>query len=77
LAEEISVCLDKCSSFLSVGTRINVTGGGISFIRGAVERLRDLLDKGVDVVYPNVPKFKKPNETSKFALLDYALKKHD
>lgn len=77
LAEEISVCLDKCSSFLSVGTRINVTGGGISFIRGAVERLRDLLDKGVDVVYPNVPKFKKPNETSKFALLDYALKERN
>lgn len=73
LAGQVAECIERCSHFLPVGTRINLTGGGISYIRGAGEKLRDLLDRGVDIVYPNVPRYKKPVETSKFALLNYAL----
>lgn len=73
LAGQVSESIEKCSLFLPVGTRINLTGGGVSYIRGAGEKLRDLLDRGVDIVCPNVPRYKKPSETSKFALLNYAL----
>lgn len=73
LAGQVSEAIEKCFHFLPIGTRINLTGGGVSYIRGAGEKLRDLLDRGVDIVYPNVPRYKKPSETSKFALLNYAL----
>lgn len=73
IAEEVSDSLELISQWLPAGTRINLTGGGISFIRGATGKLRDLLSRGVDIIAPNVPMFKQPNESSKLALLDYAL----
>lgn len=73
IAEEVSESLEMISQWLPSGTRINLTGGGISFIRGACEKLRDLLSRGVDVIAPNVPMFRQPNESSKLALINYAL----
>ncbi len=73
IAEEVSNSLEIISQWLPNGTRVNLTGGGISFIRGACGKLRDLLSRGVDIVSPKVPMFKQPNESSKLALLDYAL----
>ncbi len=77
IAEEVSDSLEIISQWLPNGTRVNLTGGGISFIRGACGKLRDLLSRGVDIIAPNVPMFKQPNESSKLALLDYALKLND
>jgi len=74
LAEEVSNSLELLSDWLPNGTRINITGGGIAYLRGSCEKLRDLLSRGVDVIAPNVPLFKEPIHSSKLALLDYALK---
>lgn len=52
---------------------VSLTGGGISFMRGAKEYLRSRIDMYVNVVAPNVPFMNKPDESSKLALLDYAL----
>lgn len=73
IAEEVSESLEMISQWLPNGTRINLTGGGISFIRGACEKLRDLLSRGVDIIAPNVPMFRQPNESSRLALLNYSL----
>lgn len=73
IAQEVSESLEMISQWLPSGTRINLTGGGISFIRGACEKLRDLLSRGVDIIAPNVPMFRQPNESSRLALLNYSL----
>ncbi len=52
---------------------ISLTGGGISSIRGAMEYLSSVLDIRVNLVVPSVPCRNKPEESSKFSLLSYAL----
>ena len=73
IAEEVSNSLEHLTDWLPNGTRINLTGGGISYLRGACEKLRTYVSRGVDLIYPNVPMFKEPAESSKLALLNFAL----
>ena len=73
IAEEVSNSLEHLTDWLPNGTRINLTGGGISYLRGACEKLRTYVSRGVDLIYPNVPMFKEPAESSKLSLLNFAL----
>jgi len=73
IAEEVTKSLEHLTDWLPNGTRVNLTGGGISYLRGTCEKLRSYLSRGVDLIYPNVPMFKEPIESSKLALLNFAL----
>ncbi len=50
-----------------------ITGGGITYIRGAKEHLSGRLGMAVEVVSPKVPLMDKPTESTILSLLDLAL----
>ena len=56
--------------------RINLTGGGISYIKGARERLFELLGKDVTIREPKIPLMNEPNKSAVLGLLDLALRQN-
>ena len=74
IAESIIQCLSECSRMIPETTsEISLTGGGISYIRGARDLLVKRTDYSIEIAVPDIPYMNKPNETSKFALLSFAL----
>ena len=52
---------------------VYITGGGISYMRGAKEHISKRINMNVEVIGPSVPLFDKPINSSCFAVLDLAL----
>lgn len=75
IAEKIDKLLNESHVKLphSNNVSISLTGGGISFMRGAKEYLSKRLEMGVGIVSPDIPFMNKPDESSKLSLLDYCL----
>ena len=74
LAEKIAQCLEEGVIGSSTNTTVYLTGGGISYIRGAKEFLATRLGANVQIVVPNLPIYDKPINSSAFSLMDVALK---
>lgn len=51
---------------------LNITGGGISFIRGAKEYVGNKLNMHVDLLMPKVPMYERATDSSLFSLLFFA-----
>ncbi|MBO7369202.1 MAG: hypothetical protein J6U25_02830 [Clostridia bacterium] len=56
---------------------IYLTGGGISFMRGAKEFVFNGIEMPVTIIEPKLVYMSKPNETSKLAILNFALNEKD
>ena len=56
---------------------IYLTGGGISFMRGAKEYVFNGIEMPVSIIEPKLVYMSKPNETSKLAILNFALNEKD
>ncbi|MBE5756835.1 MAG: hypothetical protein E7342_03440 [Clostridiales bacterium] len=52
---------------------VYVTGGGISYIRGAKEHIAKRISMNVEVIGPKVPLYNKPTNSSCLSVLDLAL----
>ncbi len=52
---------------------LTVTGGGISYLRGAKERISDRLGCAVEIVAPKVPLMDEPTESSILSVLELAI----
>ena len=52
---------------------VYITGGGISYIRGAKEHVSRRIGMNVEVIGPSVPLYNKPTNASCLAVLDLAL----
>lgn len=63
---------ENASSFAD-NLRIYLTGGGLSYLRGIKSHLSTRLGAPVEILAPKVPMHNKPNESSIFAMLNYAL----
>lgn len=74
LAEKISQCLEEGVIGHNSSTVVYLTGGGISYIRGAKEFLSTRLGANVQIVVPSLPIYDKPINSSVFSLMDVALK---
>lgn len=72
LAELLDEKLRECAD-LPENEIIALTGGGISFMRGAKEYLSARLGYGFSVVCPPVPLMSHPNEAALLSLLNLAL----
>lgn len=72
LAEKIVKFIEE-GVYEKVGLKLYLTGGGISYIRGAKEYLTQKLQYIIQVVKPNVPKEDKPSNSSVLSLLELAL----
>ena len=54
-----------------------LTGGGIAYLRGIKSHLSARLGSQVEILEPKVPFYAKAGESSRFSLLDFALKDKD
>lgn len=73
VAEQIDSHLAKSRVRLPHNVAVSLTGGGISYTRGAKEFLSSRIEMPVNVVYPPVAYMSKPDDSSKLAALNYAL----
>ncbi len=73
IAEQVDKALSSSHANLPKDIVISLTGGGISFIRGAKEFLFSQIEMPVNLVSPSVIYMSKPDESSKLSLLNYAL----
>ncbi len=73
LCEGIASVLDESRYVLPDYVSLMITGGGISYIRGAKEHVSGRLNMAVEIIAPKVPLMDKPSESSILSLLDLAL----
>lgn len=73
LCENVANALDKSGFSIPDYVPLYITGGGISYIRGAKEHVSARLGMPVDVLSPRIPLMEKPTESTLLSLLDLAL----
>lgn len=73
LCENLANAIENSGYILPEYVNIMITGGGISYIRGAKEHVSGRLDTAVEIVAPQVPLMDKPEQSSILSLLDLAL----
>lgn len=73
LAEKIDEAIKGCNVRLPSDYNLSLTGGGIAYVRGAKEFLFGAVEIPVNVLCPKTSYMAKPEETSKMAVLNYAL----
>jgi len=73
LCEGIADSLDNSGYIIPEYVPLMVTGGGISYIRGAKEHVSNRLGMSVEIIAPKVPLMDKPTESTVLSLMDLAL----
>ena len=73
LCEKISDAFNEFDFSLPEYVPLLITGGGISYLRGAKEHLSSRLEMPVSVLAPSVPMMDKPSESTVLSLLNLAL----
>ena len=76
ISQMISRSLETCEYERPDYIPINLTGGGISYIKGICETIREFLGKEVKVVEPEVPQMSEPTNSAVLGLLDLALRQN-
>lgn len=75
MADSMKKCFDNMHvDYLDKKYRLFLSGGGISYMRGAREALGRFLGKPCELAVGIVPRYNKPGEAAEFGLLDLALK---
>jgi len=73
LCEEISECMESSGYNIPEYVPIMITGGGISYVRGAKEHLSGRLGAIVEILAPKVPLMDQPTESTVLSLMELAL----
>ncbi|MDY6023535.1 MAG: pilus assembly protein PilM [Candidatus Borkfalkiaceae bacterium] len=73
LCENLEKAFDESGYILPDYVTLSITGGGISFIRGAKEHIAGRLAMNVEIIAPKVPLMDKPTESSALSLMNMAL----
>ena len=73
LCEEISDCMEGSGYNVPEYVPIMITGGGITYIRGAKEHLSGRLGAIVEILAPKVPLMDQPTESTILSLMELAL----
>ncbi len=76
LCEDIASMLENSGYLLPDYVSLMITGGGISYLRGAKEHVSGRLNMAVEIIAPKVPLMDKPTESSTLSLLDLALEQN-
>lgn len=74
IGKMVEKCLEMCKYETPDYIPYSLTGGGISYIRGAKDVLSHKLGRNVEVVTPRLPQVNKPDMSSSWGLLDMAIK---
>ena len=74
----IASCLKKCITLYSQEVDdllpIYLTGGGVSFIKGAKDYLSKCIGRNIELIAPPLPELNKPSYSSILGLLSYGIK---
>lgn len=73
IAKTVQKCLDASEYEYPDFVPYSLTGGGISFIRGAKDVLSQSLGRNVEIVAPRLPQLNRPTLSSALGLLDLAI----
>ncbi len=76
IAVMISKSLESCVYERPDFIGVNITGGGISYIKGVAESLKDFLGKEVTILEPQIPQMNEPRNSAVLGLLDLALRQN-
>lgn len=76
LCEQITIAIEESGYSIPEYVPLKITGGGISYIRGAKEHVSNRLNTVVEIVTPKVPMMEKTTESSLLSLLDMALEQN-
>ena len=74
IGKMVEKCLEMCKYETPDYIPYSLTGGGISYIRGAKDVFSQKLGRNVEVVTPRLPQVNKPDMSSSWGLLDMAIK---
>ncbi len=74
IVEGIIKCLQSFSNQVSKDMTIYLTGGGLSYIKGVVYFLEQVLDRKVVIVAPQPLQYNKPDLANALSLIDAAIK---
>ena len=74
IAKMIGKCLEDCEYERPDFIPINLTGGGVSYIKGVCEVMREVLGKEIKILSPNDPQLYEPTQSAVLGLLDLALR---
>ena len=70
LCEEIENCMENSGYTIPEYVPLLITGGGITYLRGAKEHIANRTGLSIEIVCPKVPLMDKPTESSVLSLLD-------
>lgn len=73
IAKAVYKCLDLCEYEIPQNIPFSLTGGGISYIRGAKDVFSSMLMRQVELSVPKIPQLDMPHLSSSLGLLDMAL----
>ncbi len=76
LCETISDSIEQSGYTLPDYVSLMITGGGISYLRGAKEHVSSRLGMAVEIIAPTVPMMDNPTDSSLLSLLDLALEQN-
>lgn len=77
LCENLSIAFEESGYVIPDYVPLFVTGGGITYLRGAKEHVSNRLGISVEVLAPKVPLMDKPIESTVLSLLDLALEQNN
>ncbi len=73
IASTIEKCLAKCEYDYPDYIPYHLTGGGLSYLKGARDYLSKRLSKPVEIVSPSYPPFSRPHMSTGIGLMDMVL----
>ncbi len=73
IAKTVEKCLGNCSYSFPDYIPYHLTGGGLSYIKGARDYFSKVINKPVEVISPHLPQFNRPHFSSSIGLMDMVL----
>ncbi|MEG1499916.1 MAG: cell division FtsA domain-containing protein [Clostridia bacterium] len=77
IAGLINKCLSLCKQDYPEFINVSLTGGGLSYIKGAKDYIAKSIGRNVNLISPKDPQMNKPHFSSVLGLLDFAIKKNE
>ena len=74
IATMVKKCLTLSNYKYPAHIPVSLTGGGVSYIRGAKDIFSSVLERDIEIVAPPFPGVNKPNLSSAWGLIDMAIK---
>lgn len=73
LSKTVKKCLSMCEYDYPDYIPFHLTGGGLSYLKGARDCLSKQLEKPVEIIAPPLPQFARPHLSSSLGLMDLVL----